>query len=81
MQCNRLKGTNIASIDPITKAIVRLFDPRRDNWSMHFRTERGRIVPITPIGRATAALLDFQQPDRERIRENLWAVGQYPPKI
>src|SRR5439155_23823026 len=36
-QCNRLKGTNIASIDPKTGQKVFLFDPRRDNWSEHFK--------------------------------------------
>ena len=30
IQCNRLKGPNIASVDPETKRIVPLFNPRTD---------------------------------------------------
>jgi len=78
IQCNRLKGPNIASVDPQTKGIVALFNPRTDQWPDHFRTERGRIIPLTPAARATAALLNFGEPDREEARDNLWRTGQFP---
>ena len=77
IQCNRLKGPNIASVDPKTKRIVPLFNPRTERWSRHFRTDGGRIIPITPAGRATAALLNFSDPDREEARRNLWRAGRY----
>jgi hypothetical protein len=35
-KCNRKKGPNISSIDPVTKAVVRLFNPRTDLWTDHF---------------------------------------------
>ena len=78
IQCNRLKGPNIASVDPETKRFVPLFNPRTDQWSGHFRTEGGRIIPITPVARATAALLTFNDPDREEARQNLCRAGLYP---
>jgi len=78
IQCNRLKGPNVASVDPETKRIVRLFNPRTDAWLEHFRAERGRIVPITDIARATAALLNFNDRDREEARRNLWRAARYP---
>ena len=31
--CNRYKGSDVASIELGTGAIVRLFDPRRDRWA------------------------------------------------
>jgi hypothetical protein len=78
IQCNRLKGPNIASLDPETKHIVALFNPRTDQWSGHFRAEGGRILPLTPVARATAALLNFSAPDREEVRHRLWQAGHYP---
>ncbi len=78
VQCNRLKGPNLASVDPETKRIVPLFNPRTDRWSAHFSTEAGRIIPVTPAGRATAALLNFSDPDREEARHKLWQAGRYP---
>jgi hypothetical protein len=78
IQCNRLKGPNIASVNPETKRIVPLYNPRTDQWPAHFRTEGGRILPLTPVARATAALLDFGDPDREEARHRLWQAGHYP---
>ncbi|MBI4575586.1 MAG: HNH endonuclease, partial [Planctomycetes bacterium] len=78
LQCNRFKGPNIASVDPETNRIVPLFNPRTDSWIEHFRTERGRVLPLTPVARATAALLNFNDPDREEARQKLWQVGRYP---
>src|SRR5437763_2594049 len=56
-RCNQFKGPNIASIDPATKQIVRLFNPRADRWDEHFRYEGALLIGLTPIGRATASVL------------------------
>src|SRR5438045_3175098 len=71
VKCNRLKGPNLASIDSVTGAIVRLFNPRTDRWTDHFRSEGSNIVPLTPIGRSTAALLRFADPERIEARRFL----------
>jgi hypothetical protein len=34
--CNRYKGSDIATVDPVTGEAVRLFDPRQDSWGDHF---------------------------------------------
>lgn len=31
-ECNRLQGTDVASVDPQSGSIVQLFHPRRDRW-------------------------------------------------
>ena len=76
--CNRLKGPNVASIDPETGEIVPIMHPRRDRWKNHFRLEEARILPITAVGRATANLLRLNMPERLRLREALSRSGAYP---
>jgi hypothetical protein len=77
IQCNRFKGPNIASVDPQTKRIVPLFNPRADRWSEHFRAEGGHIVLLTAVARATAALLNFA--DLERIEARKLLSGRSRP--
>lgn len=76
--CNRRKGTDLASIDPDTGRIERLFHPRQDRWEAHFRLEDGRIVPLTPEGRATVFLLRFDQTASVRLRASLERAGRLP---
>ena len=75
--CNRRKGPNISSIDPDTGAVVQLFNPRRDDWLVPFCLQGARIVGRTPVGRATAELLQFNSTARIRVREELRKVGLY----
>jgi hypothetical protein len=42
--CNRHKGPNVAGIDPKTKKITPLFNPRRHKWSRHFRWDGALLV-------------------------------------
>ncbi len=79
LACNRHKGTDLTSIDPQTGRIVRLFNPRLDDWQRHFRLEEGRIIGRTAIGRVTEFLLKFNRPARVRLRRTLIAKGLYPP--
>lgn len=72
--CNYHKGPNLSSIDPETLSQVDLFNPRRDDWSLHFGIDTGRIVGLTPQGRATARLLNMNSPRLVRLRREL--VGQ-----
>jgi hypothetical protein len=76
--CNRHKGSDIASIDPVTRRVVRLFDPRRDLWARHFRLRGGHILARTAIGRVTVFLLQLNRPDRVRVRIILSRKGLYP---
>jgi hypothetical protein len=60
--CNRLKGSDLAALDPQTGQITSLFN-RLHAWTDHFRLEGAVIVPLTPEGRATTALLKFNRAD------------------
>lgn len=75
-QCNRLKGPNIAGIDPLTGAVEVLFHPRLDDWGSHFRFLGAEIEPRTPRGRATVNTLRMNAPERLRLRSMLMETGR-----
>ena len=74
--CNKLKGTDLTSIDPETTEIVLLYHPRRDLWSEHFKLSHGRIIPLTAIGRVTERLLRLNVSTRIKERELLIRANQ-----
>ena len=83
--CNRRKSQATHAVDPASEdfAVVALFNPRRDEWRIHFdfaRTSTGiRIVGLTRIGRATVARLVMNDQHAVRAR-NFWALlGLFPP--
>ncbi len=76
--CNRFKGTDLGSIDPETKQLTPFFNPRMQQWSVHFRLEGGIILPLTPEGRVTAKILQFNLQERVIEREQLISIGKYP---
>jgi len=76
--CNRLKGSDIASRDPLGGGLVPLFNPRRDDWHQHFAAQNGVIHPRTAVGRVTERLLKFNLPERVDLRQILAKVGRYP---
>ena len=76
--CNRFKGTDLGSLDPETGELTAFFNSRAQVWSEHFRLEGAVIAPLTPIGRVTALILQFNHPDRILEREHLIRAGQYP---
>lgn len=57
--CNKLKGSDLASIDPDIGKLALLYHPRQDLWSEHFRLDGAEFVPVTPIGRVTVRLLQL----------------------
>ena len=63
--CNFHKGPNLSGIDPLTGAVVRLYDPRTQHWHEHFEDEDRLIDGLTPIGRATVQTLAMN--DRLRL--------------
>jgi hypothetical protein len=79
-RCNRNKGPNIAGIDTLTHDIIRLYNPRRDQWGEHFRWRGPRLVGQSPIGRVTVQVLGINHPDRIRLRRQLIAEGVFPPE-
>ena len=68
--CNLHKGPNLSGIDPVSGAIVTLFNPRMDRWSEHFRQAAdGTIEGLTPTGRATVAVLDVNGDGQPLLRQ------------
>jgi hypothetical protein len=76
--CNRRKGSDIGSVDPVTGRLVRLFNPRTDLWSDHFRLVGIRIEWRTPVGEATVRVLKLNDSLRIEERETLKQNGKYP---
>ena len=73
--CSRHKGSTDSGIDPGSGAVTRLFHPRRDAWAEHFRRNGATLVGITPIGRATIAVLAINDPSRITVRDCLRREG------
>lgn len=67
--CNWRKGTNQSAYDPLTNALVKLFNPRCDSWSEHFRMISGFIEGLTAEGRATVELLEMNDPRAVETRD------------
>jgi hypothetical protein len=78
VDCNRHKGSDIASIDPLTKTPVFLFHPRLNHWHEHFELADGVIEGLSVQGRATARLLHFNDLERVIERQALIQLGRYP---
>lgn len=76
--CNRFKGSDIASLDPQTGNLVALYHPRTDRWEEHFQIENGILRPLTAVARATERLLKLNFPVRVEIRRKLAVMGRYP---
>jgi HNH endonuclease len=73
--CNRLKGPNIAGIDPASGQLVRVFHPRTDAWAGHFQFDGARISGRTAIGRVTVQVLAMNAHDLLRFRIELIEEG------
>jgi len=75
--CNRFKGSDIASIDPESGEFTRFFDPRTQEWSQHFSIDRGLIKPRTATGRVTELVLKLNLESRVEVREILAKLRRY----
>jgi len=75
--CNKYKGTDLASIDPETGEMCRLFHPRRDQWRHHFQLHGGLIVAITAVGRVTVRVLQLNRSERVKERDLMMRAGYF----
>jgi HNH endonuclease len=75
LPCNRHKGSDLTSIDPLTGVITPLFNPRTQIWSDHFRLDEGLILGLTSIGRTTIFLLQMNESSRLQLRRALVDQG------
>ena len=80
--CNNYKGDRTTAVDPDTREMVPLFNPREQNWFEHFRWSPDglRVIGLTPIGRATVAALHLSDdPDALTVRSYWVQAGWHPP--
>ena len=77
--CNSFKGSNVAGIDPRTRRVTPLFNPRRHKWAWHFRWDGPVLEGRTAVGRATIVVLNINDPFRVQLRAGLIAEGFFPP--
>lgn len=87
-RCNERRSNALASIDPETKKMVQLFNPRQQPWSKHFvwTSNGSKILGTTATGRATCSRLDLNDkryPTYDSIQSarQFWVkAGAHPPK-
>lgn len=77
LRCNLHKGPNLAGIDPRTKRLTRLFNPRRHSWSKHFRWDGAVLIGRTAIGRTTVEVLAINDPIRVALRREMIDQGLF----
>lgn len=80
--CNLKKGPNLTGIDPQTRQITSLFNPRTDKWADHFALSVETSIPLgieilglTAVGRTTVVLLGMNAEFRQIVRYQLWREG------
>lgn len=79
--CNNHKYTRTEASDPVTGALVPLFQPRLHRWRAHFvwNADCTLILGVTPTGRATVEVLRLNRPGLVNLRRVLHAAGEHPP--
>jgi HNH endonuclease len=78
LHCNRHKGPNLAGADPNTGELIRLLNPRMDQWAEHFEWIGSVPAGRTAIGRVTIQLLAINDPDIVAVREALSEEQAFP---
>lgn len=79
--CNNFKYTTIKAIDALTGESVRLYHPRKDTWSEHFKWSKDSLtlIGISPSARATIDLLKLNRKSVVNFRRATKAIGEHPP--
>lgn len=78
--CNLHKGPNLSGIDPVTRDLTRLYNPRQDRWREHFAWQGAVLIGLTGIGRTTIQVLAINDPVVVEARQILIEEGRFPPK-
>jgi hypothetical protein len=70
-RCNRHKGSDLGSFDPLTGEFSLLFNPREHRWEEHFALEGETLIGLTAQGRTTIKLLKLNSQERITERRRL----------
>jgi HNH endonuclease len=75
--CNSFKWIFIIGFDKTTNTMVSLFNPREEDWKVHFMWNEDftLIIGNTATGRATVDLLQLNRQGLINIRKALLAFG------
>jgi 5-methylcytosine-specific restriction endonuclease McrA len=78
--CNAAKGKRWKALDARTQCEVPLFNPRKEEWEMHFRwsADWSRVTGRTGSGRVTVACLDMNAEVLRLARPYWRIVGLIP---
>lgn len=68
IDCNLHKGANLTGIDPDTREITPLFNPRRQVWSEHFKWQGVQITGLSDCGRTTVVVMNMNSEDQLGLR-------------
>lgn len=81
--CNAHKKDKTEALDPLTRQLMPLFNPRTDIWSDHFQWSDDdlQIIGITPTGRATVQLLKVNREGNINLRRLLKMAELHPPTL
>lgn len=66
--CNGHKGTNLTGIDPRSREITPLYNPRLHVWAQHFMWDGLTIRGLTAVGRTTVEVLEMNDFYRRDLR-------------
>ena len=79
--CNAYKRDKTEALDPLTRQLSALFNPRTAIWSDHFEWNDDdlQIIGSTPVGRATVQLLKVNREGNINLRRLLKMAGLHPP--
>lgn len=80
--CNSYKSDKTEAVDPVTKIISPLYNPRTDIWEDHFTwsDDYSEIIGTTAKGRATVSLLKLNRQGVINLRKVLILYGEHPTK-
>ncbi len=68
-------------MDSDTGEVVRLFHPRRDIWTEHFRWSEGELQALTASAKATIQTLFMNDPEVVNLRRELVEEGVIELKL
>ena len=81
-ECNSHKSIKTFGFDEKSGKLIRLFNPRKQNWSRHFKfnDDKTEIIGKTACGRATVEALKLNNEILVSVRR-LWVeFDLFPPK-
>lgn len=81
VSCSLRKGARRAAVDPSSQRLTRLYHPRTDSWTRHFRWEGLRVTGSSAIGRTTVAALQMNRINLQMIRSEEMLRGRHPPRV